>query len=406
MIIDKSRHPCFNVKVKEQLGRIHLPVAPKCNIQCNYCNRLYDCPNEGRPGVTSKLFSPTEAFNYFSRVIERAPNISVVGIAGPGDPMANAAETFETIRLIRNDYPEMLFCLSTNGLTLMDFIGDIKTLAVSHVTVTVNAVDPEIGKEIVPWIYFRGKKFVGAEGAKILIHRQIKGIKALKAAGVIVKVNTVVVSGKNDFHVLEIAEKMRELGVDILNLIPVYPAKGSVFEETKEPSHSMISKLRERVGSKIPLMKHCGRCRADAVGLLGKDISSEFMNTSEHKPRRVAVASSDGKSVDQHFGHARRFLIYELVDGNARFVEERKTQNYCMGPEECLSREKRLLALVSMLGDCESIFVSMIGPYPKKRLTEKGIEPIICSKPIEYAISEAAISASAEVSRELVSINA
>jgi len=406
MIVDKSRHPCFNAEVKEQLGRIHLPVAPKCNIQCNYCNRLYDCPNEGRPGVTSRLFSPNEAYNYFSHVIEKVPNISVVGIAGPGDPLANAAETFETIRLIRRDFPEMLFCLSTNGLALLDFIKDIKELDVSHVTVTVNAIDPEITKEIVPFIKFRGKKYTGKEAAEILLHRQIKGIAALKAAGIVVKVNTVVVPGKNEDHIPEIADKMKELGVDVLNIIPVYPAKGSNFEDVKEPPHSLISRLRMRVGSKIPLMKHCGRCRADAVGLLGKDISSEFIKI---KPRvkkevaRFAVASTDGKLVNQHFGHARRFLIYDLVGEDTRFVEERKVENYCTGPEECLSKEDRLMATISMLKDCQSVLVSMIGPYPKKRLTEEGIKPTICCESIEYGISEAVgIASSIEVKRELV----
>lgn len=42
-------------------GRVHLPVAPECNIQCNFCNRLYDCANENRPGVTRRTFGPAEA---------------------------------------------------------------------------------------------------------------------------------------------------------------------------------------------------------------------------------------------------------------------------------------------------------------------------------------------------------
>ncbi len=404
MIIDKSKHPCFNAKVKQQLARIHLPVAPKCNIQCNYCNRLYDCPNEGRPGVTSRLFSPAGAYSYFSRVIEKVPNISVVGIAGPGDPLANASRTFETIRLIRNDFPGMLFCLSTNGLTLMDFIKDIKKLSVSHVTVTVNAVDPDIGKEIVPFINFRGKKYTGREAAEILLYRQIQGIKALKSAGVIVKVNTVVVLGKNDFHVPKVADRMKELGVDILNLIPAYPAKGSAFEGIEEPSPSLISELRAGIAPKIPLMKHCGRCRADAVGLLGEDISSEFINTPDSiGGEKFAVASTDAKLVDQHFGHARRFLIYELVGNKVRFIEERKVENYCTGPEECLSKEKRLSATISMLRGCKSILVSMIGPHPKKKLNDEGIKTIVSCETIETAIIEAAEMDSVDKNRKLLS---
>ena len=62
--LDFNRHPCFNAKVKGQYGRVHLPVAPKCNIQCNYCNRKYDCVNESRPGVTSTVLSPEQALYY------------------------------------------------------------------------------------------------------------------------------------------------------------------------------------------------------------------------------------------------------------------------------------------------------------------------------------------------------
>ncbi len=51
--LDITRHPCFNESAKGTCGRVHLPVAPECNIKCNYCNRKYDCVNESRPGVTS-----------------------------------------------------------------------------------------------------------------------------------------------------------------------------------------------------------------------------------------------------------------------------------------------------------------------------------------------------------------
>jgi len=37
-----SAHPCFNEKAHFSTARIHLPVAPKCNIQCNFCNRKID----------------------------------------------------------------------------------------------------------------------------------------------------------------------------------------------------------------------------------------------------------------------------------------------------------------------------------------------------------------------------
>ncbi|MGE5894530.1 MAG: nitrogenase cofactor biosynthesis protein NifB, partial [bacterium] len=48
-------HPCFSKEAHFKFGRIHLPVAPACNIQCRYCIRKFDCANESRPGVTSTV---------------------------------------------------------------------------------------------------------------------------------------------------------------------------------------------------------------------------------------------------------------------------------------------------------------------------------------------------------------
>lgn len=55
-----QNHPCYNKDAAANWGRLHLPVAPNCNIQCNYCNRKYDCANENRPGVTQHVYTPQE----------------------------------------------------------------------------------------------------------------------------------------------------------------------------------------------------------------------------------------------------------------------------------------------------------------------------------------------------------
>ena len=69
MALDLTQHPCFNSDVRHTTGRIHLPVAPECNIQCNYCDRKFDCMNESRPGVTSAVLGPKQALAYLDRVL-------------------------------------------------------------------------------------------------------------------------------------------------------------------------------------------------------------------------------------------------------------------------------------------------------------------------------------------------
>ena len=118
-------HPCFNHAAKGSHGRVHLPVAPACNIKCNYCNRKYDCVNESRPGVTSAVLAPHQAEEYMARVLEAEPRISVAGIAGPGDPMANAEKTLETVRRVKERFPGTLLCLSSNGLAVPAHLGEL-----------------------------------------------------------------------------------------------------------------------------------------------------------------------------------------------------------------------------------------------------------------------------------------
>ncbi|KOR27127.1 nitrogen fixation protein NifB, partial [Achromatium sp. WMS2] len=138
---DLSKHPCFNAESRHRFGRIHLPVAPRCNIKCNFCNRKYDCLNESRPGVTSNVLNPTQALAYLTDAVAQRPEIAVAGIAGPGDAFANPKASMETLRLIHERFPDMLLCVATNGLGIGPYIDELATLNVSHVTLTVNAID-------------------------------------------------------------------------------------------------------------------------------------------------------------------------------------------------------------------------------------------------------------------------
>ncbi|MFA5802116.1 MAG: radical SAM protein [Thermoleophilia bacterium] len=264
---DIRNHPCFNSSVRHKFGRVHLPVAPRCNVQCNYCNRLFDCPNEGRPGVTSRIMRPKDSIAFLAAAME-ANQISVAGIAGPGDPLANPDQTFTTLRLVRKKYPHLLRCLSTNGLYALTYIREIIHYA-SHVTLTVNAVDAEVGSRIYKWIKLGDRIHTGIDAASIMMERQLEAIRHLKSAGIVVKVNTVVIPGVNDGHIESIARTMGRLSVDMYNAMPLFPVKGTPFGDIAEPLPAEITKLREQASAHLPQMNHCARCRADAAGLIG-----------------------------------------------------------------------------------------------------------------------------------------
>jgi nitrogen fixation protein NifB len=100
-----AHHPCYSPNAHHKYARMHLAVAPACNVQCNYCNRKYDCANESRPGVVSELLNVEQALQKARAVAAAIPQLSVIGIAGPGDPLANQTRTFDTLEGLRSALP-------------------------------------------------------------------------------------------------------------------------------------------------------------------------------------------------------------------------------------------------------------------------------------------------------------
>lgn len=279
-------HPCFSAPARHKYARMHLPVAPLCNISCNYCNRKFDCANESRPGVSSQILTPEAAGIKYRLVKEKLENLSVAGIAGPGDALANWESTRATINIIRKIDPRVMICLSTNGLMLPQYGSELLKMGVGHVTVTVNCLDPEIGKKIYRFVNFDGKSYVGSLGAGVLIENQLAGIELLARGGVLVKVNIVMIKGVNDLHIPEVVRKVRDMGAYISNIMPLIPAPGSTFAGYPATPQDELDKMRKACQADLLQMFHCRQCRADAVGLLGNDRFSEFNAAEERKARR------------------------------------------------------------------------------------------------------------------------
>lgn len=263
-----EKHPCFHKGASAQWGRVHLPIAPNCNIQCNFCNRKYDCANENRPGVTSHIYTPDEALHFVETLLQKRSDISVIGIAGPGDPLCDAAKTIATMTAIHRYFPHLLCCVSTNGLNLPDNVDALVKAGVTHVTVTVNAVTPDVAANVYAYVKPQGEKISGIDGGKLLLAQQNEGIKRLKRHGLVVKVNTVVIPGVNDFHVPAIAKQAALWHADIMNCMALIPVEGTPFASLTSPTSPQLAALRQEAGKYIHQMYHCCRCRADAIGKL------------------------------------------------------------------------------------------------------------------------------------------
>lgn len=414
-----KNHPCYSEEAHHHYARMHVAVAPACNIQCNYCNRKYDCSNESRPGVVSEKLTPEQAAKKVLAVASTIPQMTVLGIAGPGDPLANPEKTFKTFELIMNSAPDIKLCLSTNGLMLPDYVETIKKYNVDHVTITINMIDPEIGAKIYPWIFYQHKRYTGVEAARILTERQMLGLEMLTANGILCKVNSVMIPGINDQHLAEVNRAVKSRGAFLHNIMPLIsaPEHGTVFGLTGQrgPSAQELKALQDSCEGEMNMMRHCRQCRADAVGLLGEDRSAEFTTdkimemdvnydletrqayqakveverqatvaakqaelatlAGEHSDIKIliAVATKGGGRINEHFGHAKEFQVYELSTAGAKFVGHRRVDLYCQGG---FGDEDGLDTVIRAINDCTAVFVAKIGGCPKDTLLNAGIEPV------------------------------
>lgn len=260
----KKNHPCFG-GCAFNAGRIHLPVSPGCNIACRFCDRQINAEEE-RPGVTRRVITPDEASSFMDRALQLCPSIKVAGIAGPGDTLAtdNALITFAKLG---EKYPDLLKCMSTNGLLLYEKADEVIAAGIDTLTVTVNSVDPATEAKLNDYIIWHGERIEGEEGARILIENQLKGIKKVADAGITVKVNTVLVPGINDDQISDIARTVSGLGAVMYNIIPIIPQAG--LKDVPKPSLEQIVKARKDASVYIKVFMHCQHCRADAVGVPG-----------------------------------------------------------------------------------------------------------------------------------------
>ncbi len=437
-----QNHPCYSEDAHHYFARMHVAVAPACNIQCHYCNRKYDCSNESRPGVVSELLSPDQAVKKVKAVAANIPQMTVLGIAGPGDPLANPERTFDTFRQLSEQTPDIKLCVSTNGLALPESVEELSKHNIDHVTITINTLDPEIGAQIYPWIYWNGRRIRGVKGAKILIEQQQKGLEMLAERGILVKVNSVMIPGVNDEHLKEVSRVVKAKGAFLHNVMPlIAEAEHGTFYGVmgqRGPEPEELQDLQDSCSGDMNMMRHCRQCRADAVGLLGEDRGEEFtmekidemeidyeaamkkravihegileeLNEKQEKKARLAqmsvptaetdiktdyrpvlmaVATAGGGLINQHFGHATEFLVYEASPEGVRFISHRKVDQYCIGNDTCGEKESALEGSIRALKGCEVVLCSKIGFEPWGLLEDAGIQPNgeYAMEPIEDAV--------------------
>lgn len=389
------RHPCFN-NCDFHNAIIHLPVVSEGNIGYKD-NTLKICPDASLRGGGNQILSPYEAMASFIEAKKSMPNLTVAAISGPGEALADFEAVKETFRLIRQINPEMLFCLSTNGLMLPIYANHLISLGVNYVTVAVNTINPETGARMYDYITYLGHKYYGAEGTNILIQNQISGISYLTSRGISVRMNIHVIKGVNEHEISDIVSLAKECGCELTNVIKVAPGKRNDENGLETYSSDELSDVRQQYEKIIPQSYFCKPCYASTIETLNTRISMDFKEDSETKGGeektpgvhyRFAVCSRNRTLTDQHFGHATKFHIYDYQNEKITFIEDRPIEQYSHGTIEDKQAGK-VYHLIKAIEDCNCVICMRIGVCPSNALKEKNIDIYTTYNLIEDGIREA-----------------
>jgi nitrogen fixation protein NifB len=189
-----------------------------------------------------------------------------------------------------------------------------------------------------------------------------------------------------------------------------------------------LKELQDKLSGGANLMKHCRQCRADAVGMLGEDRGQEFNmdllpevaeydpskraayrelvaeNRGEHVAKKaeaaqtvaasdtgtkvlVAIATKGGGRINQHFGHATEFQVYEVSPAGIAFSGHRKVEKYCEGG---WGEDATLDSVIAALDGVKVVLCAKVGDCPKDSLAAAGID---ASHDYAYDWIEAGIAA-------------
>ena len=99
---------------------------------------------------------------------------------------------------------------------------------------------------------------------------------------------------------------------------------------------------------------------------------------------KVAVASSDGKFINRHFGRAEHFLVFEISDKAFEFLEVRNNTPPCSYRDH---DDGLLTRAAELLSDCRIVLASQIGPGAVAALAAKGVEGRAVPRFIDEALN-------------------
>jgi nitrogen fixation protein NifB len=167
---------------------------------------------------------------------------------------------------------------------LPDKLDLLKEVGLNTLTVTINAVDPDIGSKIYSFVRYNNQTLRGKEAFEVLSKKQLEGLRAAVDASIVVKVNSVFIPGINDDHLIDVAKKVRQQGAYIMNIMPLIPQ--AKFANIPAPTVHDIQQIRNVCEDTMFQFHHCRQCRADAVGVPGEEGCGSRLTETERLEKK------------------------------------------------------------------------------------------------------------------------
>ncbi|MDP4094914.1 MAG: radical SAM protein [Bacillota bacterium] len=244
----------YSVKsINAWFDEINLPVAPVCNMMCNFCSKSCDCTANGNnPEYLSRNMTPRQAVNWVENVAGKNQRARVIKISGPCEPLYNY-QTFEVLKRLAGHSQDYILSVSTNGILLAEKADELARLNVKRVEVSINAISANAISRLYSRIVKDGNVIVNPEElSNIILNGQFEGIKACLKHGISVGVNISYFPGINDGDIPNIAQKCSEYGVSDICIIGCKP--NGKFKNLRTPLIDEILPVQNEISKYVNMV--------------------------------------------------------------------------------------------------------------------------------------------------------
>lgn len=320
---------------------------------------------------------PQAALSRIQELETLGSKIDGVLIYGPGDPLAEIDLPLETIKLVREYFPDLPIIARTLGIGGLQHADRLRKAGVTDVEVLIDAIEPAVMEKIYAWVRPGFKTLKLSEATDTLAREQASAIQAFKDAGLKIRIVSTLYPMVNDEQFELLAKKMAELGADELILHPYAPESGADIS-LPEPTPEMMATVVGKVANILPAIE--GRPVVIEHGT-DSNAAGGLPKPGKNKPN-IAVVSSNGIEVDLHLGQAPQLLIYgPREDGLKCLLECRPA------PEPGVGKE-RWDILAGTIPDCFALLAASAGDRPRRILDGHGINVLITHENIEGTVDK------------------